>query len=55
MLNYDNVGLVCSPTRSMLLTGRFDWNHGLSLQKTFNTTLGNLLQDYTDYHTHYVV
>ena len=65
VLNYHYIGLVCSPTRSMLLTGRFAWNYGLSLQKAFNTgtfgsmptaipTLGNLLQDYTDYHTYYV-
>ena len=58
-------GLLCSPARSQILTGRYAWNFGYSRLSPFGylslrgiplgvPTIGNLLKEYTNYDTYAV-
>ena len=59
------IGLLCSPSRTQILTGRYAWNFGISTMQAFGPsslsnipagvpTIGNLLQEYTSYSTYVV-
>ena len=56
-------GVLCSPSRSQILTGRYAWNMGLSKLHAFGycqisafptalPTIGTLLKEYTNYDTY---
>ena len=58
------IGLVCSPSRSQMMTGRYAWNMGLSGMTAFSNfeinsmprgmpTVGDLLGEYSDYKSYY--
>ena len=58
------IGLVCSPSRSQILTGRYAWNMGLSIQAAFHQstivsipaalpTVADLLTEYGNYEAYF--
>ena len=62
-LQYHYIGLLCSPSRSQILTGRYAWNLGLSAMTPFGytqipsipaglPTIANLLREYGGYDTY---
>ena len=66
-INLENhyIGLLCSPSRSQILTGRYAWNFGLSSLQPFGysqiaavptglPTIGNILREYGGYNTYAV-
>ena len=64
-LQYHYIGLLCSPSRSQILTGRYAWNFGLSNMMPFGytqiaavptgfPTIANILREYGGYDTYAV-
>ena len=65
VLNSHYIGLLCSPSRSQILTGRYAWNMGLSNFSPFGPTkimaipgafptIADILGEYTDYKSYAV-
>ena len=65
VLNSHYIGLLCSPSRSQILSGRYAWNMGLSAQNPFGPqaissipgafpTIADILREYTNYKSYAV-